>query len=392
MKTAGAISREPCETFRSLSASRPYSPRAMSGPAEPSARLPDGAGNTSSSKLMRSTSPGGWLCWAGAGGLAGGPSPSDLKALACDATESRGGTRTGFSKAAEQAVFSEDADFLGSKGRGAGVGAFLPPLGLSAAGPPPRLSRLMLRMRPGFGFFGNSGLVTGLLPASFGGDWGAGAPLSLLAVQESHSPEALLAVGLGASEGFPEETAGLGGTVRGTISGFLGSPKLSVFGWPSSALILETTVLRLCSAFIMFITAWPSGWLVPSHRGGGRLGAASACAAMGLLRESCSLTWESRATGLRLLFDLGFGTGHLGALEFCGQFCSSEISKTIRGSSFVGGCLAETAGEGCRGFRGACRADKTKMNRSCNVTMSTKRDAQTFKYTYRITRDFGFLL
>ena len=115
-------------------------------------------------------------------------------------------------------------------------------------------------------------------------------PLSLLAVQESHSPEALLAAGLGATEGFPEETAGLGGIVRGTISGFLGSPKLSVLVWPSSALILETTVLRLCSALIVFIAAWPSGQLAPSHRGGGRLGAASSCAATGLLREFCSLT------------------------------------------------------------------------------------------------------
>lgn len=348
----------------------------MSGPTESSARVPDGAGKTSSSKLMRSMSPGGLLCWAGTGGLAGGPSPSDLKALACDATESRGGTVTGFSKATEQGAFSEDTDFLGSKGRGAGVGAFFPPLGLSAVGPPPRLSRLMLRIRPGFGFFGNSGLVTGLLLASFGGECGVGPPLSLLAVQESHSPEALLAAGLGATEGFPEETAGLGGTVRGTISGFLGSPKLSVLVWPSSALILEMTVLRPCSVLIVFIVAWPSGRLAPSHRGRGRLGAASSCAATGLLQEFCSLTWESLATGLRLLFVLGFGTGHLGALEFCGQFCSSEISKTIRGPSFVGGCLAETAGEGWRGFRGACRADKTKMNRSCNVTISKKKDTQ----------------
>ena len=176
---------------------------------------------------------------------------------------------TGFSKATEQGAFSEDTDFLGSKGRGAGVGAFFPPLGLSAVGPPPRLSRLMLRIRPGFGFFGNSGLVTGLLLASFGGECGVGPPLSLLAVQESHSPEALLAAGLGATEGFPEETAGLGGTVRGTISGFLGSPKLSVLVWPSSALILEMTVLRPCSVLIVFIVAWPSGRLAPSHRGRG---------------------------------------------------------------------------------------------------------------------------
>ena len=91
----------------------------------------------------------------------------------------------------------------------------------------------MLRIRPGFGFFGNSGLVAGLPPASCGGGCGVspslGATWSLVSAHESHSPEALLADGLGATKGFPEATAGLGGSVRGVISGFLGSPKLSVF-------------------------------------------------------------------------------------------------------------------------------------------------------------------
>lgn len=51
----------------------------------------------------------------------------------------------------------------------------------------------------------------------------------------------------GSHRGFPEETAGLGGTV-GTISGFLGSPKLSVLVWPSSALILEgDSAAALCA-------------------------------------------------------------------------------------------------------------------------------------------------
>lgn len=56
--------------------------------------------------------------------------------------------------------------------------------------------------------------------------------------------------------------------------------------------------------------------------------------------------WESLATGLRLLFDLGFGTGHLVALEFSGQLCSSGMSKTIKGATFVGRSLAETPTEG----------------------------------------------
>lgn len=55
------------------------------------------------------------------------------------------------------------------------------------------------------------------------------ATLSLFSAQESHSPEALLAAGLGATEGFPEGAAGLGGSVRGAISGFAGSPEVSLF-------------------------------------------------------------------------------------------------------------------------------------------------------------------
>lgn len=82
-----------------------------------------------------------------------------------------------------------------------------------------------------------------------------GATLSLFSVQESHSPEARLAAGLGATEGFPEGRAGLGGSVRGAISGFAGGPEVSLFVWPSNALILETTLFWLRSVFIMFITA-----------------------------------------------------------------------------------------------------------------------------------------
>lgn len=178
-------------------------------------------------------SPRGLLCRPGAGGLAEGPSPSDLNALACDAAESRGGTVAGFSKAAGPAGFSEETDLLGSKGRGAGVGTFFAPSGLSATGPPPGISGLTFRIRPGFGFFGNSGLGTGMLPASFRGKCGVSpsreATLSLFSFQESKSPEALLAAGLGATEGFPEDTAGLGGSVRGAISGFLGSPEVPGF-------------------------------------------------------------------------------------------------------------------------------------------------------------------
>lgn len=178
-------------------------------------------------------SPKGLLCRTGTGGLAGGPSPSDLYALACDAPASRGGTVTGFSGAEGSVGFSEETDFFSSKGRGAGVGTFFPLSELSARGPLPGISGLTLRIRPGFGFFGNSGLVTGRLPASCRGGHGVSpsleVTLSLFSVPESHSPEALLAAGLGATEGFPEETVGFGGSERGVISGFLGSPEVSIF-------------------------------------------------------------------------------------------------------------------------------------------------------------------
>lgn len=99
-------------------------------------------------------------------------------------------------------------------------------------GLPPEISWFTLRVRPGVGFFGNSGLVTGMLPASCGDEDGVSpsleVTLSLFPAHESHCPEALLAAGLGATKGFPEETAGFGGTVRGMISGFLGGSEISV--------------------------------------------------------------------------------------------------------------------------------------------------------------------
>lgn len=52
----------------------------------------------------------------------------------------------------------------------------------------------------------------------------------------------------------------------------------------------------------------------------------------------------SLAIGLRLLFVLGFGTGHLVAPGFSGQFRFSETSQTMKGATLVGGSLAETAG------------------------------------------------
>lgn len=70
-----------------------------------------------------------------------------------------------------------------------------------------------------------------MFPASCGGGCGVSPSpdviQSLFSAQESHSPEALLAAGLGATEGFPGQTAGFRGSVRGTTSGFLGSPKAS---------------------------------------------------------------------------------------------------------------------------------------------------------------------
>lgn len=197
-----------------------------------SAGLPE-VGNTSSSKLMRSMSPRALLCGAGTRGLDGSPSPSDRNALACDATESRGGTETSFGGTKGYGGASVEADFFGSKGRGAGIGIFFPVSGLSATGLPPEVSWFTLRVRPGVGFFGNSGLVTGVIPASCGDEYGVSpsleVTLSLFSAHVSHSPEALLAAGLGATKGFPEETAGFGGIVRGIISGFLGSPGISVF-------------------------------------------------------------------------------------------------------------------------------------------------------------------
>lgn len=62
----------------------------------------------------------------------------------------------------------------------------------------------------------------------------------------------------------------------------------------------------------------------------------------------------SLATGLRLVFDLGLGTGHLVALGFSGQFCSSQISKTIKGATPGERLPAGAAGEDWRGLRGAC--------------------------------------
>lgn len=178
-------------------------------------------------------SPRALLCGAGAEGLDGSPSPSDLNALACDATESRGGTETSFGGTEGYGGASGEADFFGSKGRGAGVGIFFPASGLSTTDLPPEVSWFTLRVRPGVGFFGNSGLVTGMIPASGGDEYGMSpslaVTLSLFSAHESHSPEALLAAGLGATKGFPEETAGFGGIVRGIISGFLGSPGISVF-------------------------------------------------------------------------------------------------------------------------------------------------------------------
>jgi hypothetical protein len=108
-----------------------YSPKTISEPVDSSAGVPTAVGRTSSSKLMRSKSPGG---------LAGGPSPSDLNALAWDATESRGGTGPGFGGAEGWAGGSEDTDFLGSRGLGAGIGTFFPTSGFSNPGPPPEIS------------------------------------------------------------------------------------------------------------------------------------------------------------------------------------------------------------------------------------------------------------
>lgn len=130
-------------------------------------------------------------------------------------------------------------------------------------------------------------------------------------------------------------------------------------------------MLRPC-VLIVFIVAWPSAdWHLPTEARGW-LGAC-------LLLRGCRT-----APGI-LLFNMRI-SGHWSEVAFCswfwhwtswstgicGQFCSSEISKTIKFRLLEGAWLRRL-GEGWRGFRGACRADKTpKMNRSCNVTITRK--------------------
>lgn len=96
----------------------------------------------------------------------------------------------------------------------------------------------------------------------------------------------------------------------------------------------------LCSAFIVSILGRLSKSLVLSNRHWGQPGDGSSSGTAGLI------FWAVLATGLRLLFDLGFGTGHLGALGFSGQLASSETSKTIKGATLVGTLPGEAAGEG----------------------------------------------
>lgn len=93
----------------------------------------------------------------------------------------------------------------------------------------------------------------------------------------------------------------------------------------------------------MFITAWLSKLQVLSSR---HWGGQSSLRPAGLFRLPFSSSLlVSLATGLRLFFDLGLGTGHLVALGFSGQFCSSEISKTIKGATLGGRSPAEAAGD-----------------------------------------------
>lgn len=101
----------------------------------------------------------------------------------------------------------------------------------------------------------------------------------------------------------------------------------------------------------MFIIAWLSKLQVLSSR---QWGGQSSLGVTGLFWLFFSLLLASLATGLRLLFDLGLGTGHLVALGFSGQVCSSQISKTIKGATPGGRLPAEAAGDGWRGLRGAC--------------------------------------
>lgn len=100
----------------------------------------------------------------------------------------------------------------------------------------------------------------------------------------------------------------------------------------------------------MFIIAWLSKLQVLSSR---QWGGQSSLGVTGLFWLFFSLLLASLATGLRLLFDLGLGTGHLVALGFSGQVCSSQISKTIKGATPGGRLPAEAAGDGWRGLRGA---------------------------------------
>lgn len=60
-------------------------------------------------------SPRALLCGAGTGGLDGSPSPSDRNALACDATESRGGAETSFGGIEGYGGASVEADFSAAK-------------------------------------------------------------------------------------------------------------------------------------------------------------------------------------------------------------------------------------------------------------------------------------
>lgn len=117
----------------------------------------------------------------------------------------------------------------------------------------------------------------------------------------------------------------------------------------------------------MFIIAWLSKLQVLSSR---QWGGQSSLGVTGLFWLFFSLLLASLATGLRLLFDLGLGTGHLVALGFSGQVCSSQISKTIKGATPGGRLPAEAAGDGWRGLRGACSADRSKgTGQRCGVTI-----------------------
>lgn len=68
--------------------------------------------------------------------------------------------------------FSEEIDFFGSKGRGVGVGVFFLLLGFLVMGFFFRILWVILRIRLGFGFFGNLGLVIGMFFVFCGGECG----------------------------------------------------------------------------------------------------------------------------------------------------------------------------------------------------------------------------